>query len=253
MGQMIKSIAMNHWRLLSALAASLSVHVLILGSPLPSVQSSPPQQTHFIEIGLVEFFETVSSKTDTTNQTAESAPTVPQNNSASPKRQSHSTSHPQSLRHPPLTEVEERPIPKFDMDLDELFVPDSSLAKVQESDQTRDVAMTLMGNSQSEAASVSSLARTTNEPIPLSSGNPSPLYPTFALRRGWEGEVMLKVWVSRNGRVNRVEIVDSSGYSLLDKSAVKAVSRWRFHPAHEGGKEVESIVRIPVHFELRKG
>lgn len=91
------------------------------------------------------------------------------------------------------------------------------------------------------------------QPRPLSRGNPAPRYPRFALRRGWEGEVVLRVRVTPSGEVDRVRVHISSGHALLDDSAVDAVRAWRFEPARRGDQPVMAVVRVPVLFRLQRG
>jgi len=80
--------------------------------------------------------------------------------------------------------------------------------------------------------------------------NRPPDYPLEALRRGLEGTVVLRVHVAADGRVSEVEILDSSGYLILDAAAVRAVKSWQFAPATRGGRPVTAVVRQPVRFSL---
>ena len=82
--------------------------------------------------------------------------------------------------------------------------------------------------------------------------NPSPHYPDIARRRGYEGTVIIDALVTRNGRVSDTRIIKSSGYSVLDRSAIKAIKRWIFVPGTQNGKSIEMWVRIPVRFQLKK-
>jgi len=59
------------------------------------------------------------------------------------------------------------------------------------------------------------------------------------------------VTVSAAGRVEELEVAESSGYGVLDKAALKSVRRWRFFPAEKAGLRVASQVRVPVRFKLR--
>lgn len=81
--------------------------------------------------------------------------------------------------------------------------------------------------------------------------NPAPKYPAVAKRRGYEGTTLLLVEVLPDGVVGSVEVLRSSGHEVLDRSAVRAVKRWRFVPAEMDGRPVAMHVRIPVRFELR--
>jgi len=80
--------------------------------------------------------------------------------------------------------------------------------------------------------------------------NPLPDYPYLARQRHWEGVVWLMADVSRKGRVTALKVAESSGYGVLDKSALKSVRRWRFDPARSLGVAVDSQVRVPVEFRL---
>lgn len=48
-------------------------------------------------------------------------------------------------------------------------------------------------------------------------------YPLIARRRGWEGKVLLAITVQSNGRVVHVRITRSSGFDILDRSAVNTL------------------------------
>jgi protein TonB len=81
--------------------------------------------------------------------------------------------------------------------------------------------------------------------------NPLPEYPYLARQRHWEGRVWLLATVSVQGLVSDLEVAESSGYAVLDKSAVQTVRRWRFLPATRAGIPVESRVKVPVEFRLQ--
>lgn len=80
--------------------------------------------------------------------------------------------------------------------------------------------------------------------------NPPPSYPETARKMGQEGLVELLVSVNRGGGADAVEIRESSGFALLDQAAVKAVRRWKFHPARIGTLAVDSKVEVPIRFRL---
>jgi protein TonB len=81
--------------------------------------------------------------------------------------------------------------------------------------------------------------------------NPKPLYPQEARKRGYQGEVVLKVEILSNGRVGRVEVKRSSGHEILDRSAFATVKEWRFVPAKKGENPIPFWVNIPIKFELQ--
>ena len=82
--------------------------------------------------------------------------------------------------------------------------------------------------------------------------NPPPEYPEQARRRRQEGTVTLLVNIDSNGRVKALDIQKSSGFTLLDKAAEKAVAKWRFTPATIGDRRVPSKVIVPVLFKLKR-
>lgn len=88
------------------------------------------------------------------------------------------------------------------------------------------------------------------EARPSPQGNPRPEYPDFARRKGWQGECLLRVVVTPEGRADGIAVHRSSGYAILDQSAVAAVKRWRFMPRVVGGECRVSTIEVPVNFSL---
>lgn len=80
--------------------------------------------------------------------------------------------------------------------------------------------------------------------------NTPPSYPYSAKKSKLQGTVLLKVTVNQNGLAEIVEIAKSSGYEVLDASAKKAVSKWRFVPAKVNGLNAVSKIIIPIEFKL---
>jgi TonB family protein len=83
--------------------------------------------------------------------------------------------------------------------------------------------------------------------------NPPPRYPESSRLGGEQGVVLVRVDVACSGNVNRVLLARSSGYHALDRAAVEAVKRWKFHPASAAGIAMNSEVTVPVRFELHEG
>ena len=83
--------------------------------------------------------------------------------------------------------------------------------------------------------------------------SPAPAYPARSRRRAEQGTVTLHILIAADGSVERIEIVESSGFDDLDESALETVrSRWRFVPARRSdGRPVESWVLVPIRFALR--
>ncbi len=75
----------------------------------------------------------------------------------------------------------------------------------------------------------------------------------LAKRYGYEGLVVLNVYVLENGRVGKIQLKKSSGYDVLDNSALKAVKGWVFVPGMRNGKPASSWVVVPVRLNLTSG
>jgi len=86
---------------------------------------------------------------------------------------------------------------------------------------------------------------------PRYSENSPPSYPSIARRRGYEGVVMLSVKVMADGSVGELRIKETSGRSILDRAAVKAVKKWKFKPAFREDVPVPMWVEIPVRFVIK--
>jgi protein TonB len=100
------------------------------------------------------------------------------------------------------------------------------------------------------ATTVSSLGGVQTDAKPDYLNNPPPIYPEPSRIAKQEGTVVLEVLVTSEGSAGDVSVQASSGFSLLDQSAVTAVQKWRFHPATLGGMKIKSRVIIPVLFQL---
>lgn len=76
-------------------------------------------------------------------------------------------------------------------------------------------------------------------------------YPWLARVRGWEGDVLLGVIVQASGRLDAIRVVHSSGFAVLDRSAVDSLRRVERIPeavAWLRGRDLE--MRLPVAYRL---
>ena len=80
--------------------------------------------------------------------------------------------------------------------------------------------------------------------------NPPPDYPRMSKRLGEQGKVVLKVLIGADGAAQKVELVTSSGFERLDKSALDAAMRWRYVPGKRGGVAEAMWYQIPIQFTL---
>jgi protein TonB len=79
-------------------------------------------------------------------------------------------------------------------------------------------------------------------------------YPWLARKRGWQGLVTLSVHIDGNGAISEWKIARTSGFNVLDRSALKAASRIDHLPrAAEllGGQAID--LAIPVQYQLLDG
>ena len=88
--------------------------------------------------------------------------------------------------------------------------------------------------------------------VPRYEVNFPPAYPSIGRRRGYEGGVMLSVKVLTNGTAGELIIKKSSGHSILDRAALRAVKKWKFKPASRMGVPVTMWVDVPVRFILEE-
>jgi periplasmic protein TonB len=116
--------------------------------------------------------------------------------------------------------------------------PDSDLPS------TREVTKATKGKKLPAAAAVILATPRYNE-------NPPPVYPSIARKRGYQGTVMIEVFVKKDGWVGDLRVVESSGHGLLDRSAIDAVKHWQFEPGMQGDDIVAMWVRVPIHFRLQ--
>ncbi len=86
---------------------------------------------------------------------------------------------------------------------------------------------------------------------PLYKENAPPVYPEVARVRGYEGMVFVLAEILSNGTVGKLKIGKSSGYAILDQSAVEAVKPWKFEPARRSGTPFTAWVELPIKFSLK--
>jgi TonB family protein len=66
-----------------------------------------------------------------------------------------------------------------------------------------------------------------------------PEYPALAQKMNVHGSVKLKIWISPDGTVRRLEYI--GGHPLLAESALKAVKMWKYQT---GSQESTTVVEI---------
>jgi len=71
-------------------------------------------------------------------------------------------------------------------------------------------------------------------------------YPAMARRMGWQGKVVVSFIVCRNGSIENLEVVESSGFAQLDKNALETVRRVEPFP----NPPVRVKLVLPVNYKI---
>ncbi len=110
-------------------------------------------------------------------------------------------------------------------------------------------------NSSQTAAATTALAGTSQKsgvliPADFLASNAKPVYPLLSRKQEEQGTVQLHILVKADGKAGEVRVRQSSGYPLLDESALNAVRNWRFHPASVNNKPVSEWYQLAIPFKL---
>jgi protein TonB len=76
------------------------------------------------------------------------------------------------------------------------------------------------------------------------------IYPPEASRRHQQGVVVLMLYISGSGALDKIEIVKSSGYPLLDAAAIREMKLSKFEPAMDGAIPIRSRAQASVTYRL---
>ena len=80
--------------------------------------------------------------------------------------------------------------------------------------------------------------------------NPPPAYPGLSKRLGEQGKVVVRVFIEVDGRAQKAEIKQSSGFDRLDQAALSTVLRWRYVPGKRAGVAESMWFNVPINFVL---
>ena len=83
---------------------------------------------------------------------------------------------------------------------------------------------------------------------PMSANNPK--YPRRAIIRNQQGRVKVNFLVDKYGYVENIELVESSGYALLDESVLRFAEQEQFLPATQDGNPIASTQSFLFRFVL---
>jgi TonB family protein len=76
----------------------------------------------------------------------------------------------------------------------------------------------------------------------------APVYPEVARKAGIEGDVVLRISVSEDGRVTELTVLD--GPPVLARAAVNAVRQWQYRPVIVSGRPAAVVTTLVVSFRL---
>ncbi len=76
----------------------------------------------------------------------------------------------------------------------------------------------------------------------------APVYPPLARQARIQGQVVLKVEISKSGDVENIQLY--SGHPMLAPSAVEAVKQWKYRPYLVNGEPVNVKTDVTVNFTL---
>jgi len=79
-----------------------------------------------------------------------------------------------------------------------------------------------------------------------------PRYPSQAISRKIEGYVLVRLKISKLGRVESVEVIDAKPEGVFERETIKAAWRYRFKPKLVNGKPVAQVATLPFEFKLDK-
>ncbi|MED5611123.1 energy transducer TonB [Pseudomonas sp. JH-2] len=78
----------------------------------------------------------------------------------------------------------------------------------------------------------------------------SPKYPLMAQRRGIEGHVKVLFTITADGRIDDIQVLDSSPPRMFDSAVRQAMDTWRFEPRVSGGRIVARQATKVFYFKL---
>jgi len=78
-------------------------------------------------------------------------------------------------------------------------------------------------------------------------------YPQLAVRKGWSGEVVLQIAINHsNGQLEEIQLKKSSGFKLLDQSAIRTMEKLKNTPILEPSTMHGLIwMELPVVYRLQ--
>lgn len=85
---------------------------------------------------------------------------------------------------------------------------------------------------------------------PVARRQEAPVFPERARQRGIQGYVKLNLFITTNGAVERVKILEAEPQGIFEASAIAAAQAWEFQPAEYNGAPVTGWFKKTVSFKL---
>ncbi len=127
--------------------------------------------------------------------------------------------------------------------------PDLSMAKSNKPSQDMgDMAFAIDVDIDLSGANIA-IAASDSDVVPIVRIRPQ--YPLRASERGIEGWVEVEFTISKLGTVKNPSVLKSYPSSIFDRSALKAIRKWKYNPKIEDGEPVERPgVKVRLKFDL---
>lgn len=87
-------------------------------------------------------------------------------------------------------------------------------------------------------------------PVIIPASKVQPVYPKQARLRRQQARVVLQALILKDGTVDKLEPLESTGDCGFEEAAIAAVKQWRYKPATQGGKPVSVYFTVVVEFAL---
>ncbi|MBI9080515.1 MAG: energy transducer TonB [Pseudodesulfovibrio sp.] len=77
-----------------------------------------------------------------------------------------------------------------------------------------------------------------------------PEYPFGAKRNHIEGQIVIRMLVTKDGTPTKFSIHSADPTGIFEKTSLAAAKRWRFKPGRYAGKDVDTWVLLPFNFKM---
>nr|UXE44804.1 hypothetical protein Hi04_10k_c377_00033 [uncultured bacterium] len=225
---------------------SLGLHAALIAAVLVWLRQPPAPSDASVQQGAVELVLEEHRGSGITT-----APPAPVPDSDQPAPPPMATPPPTAELPPPATEAADEPLPLPPLPPPSPPVPASVAQPSPPAPPATQQALEIrLGGTDSETDAIVTGGQVIPASLDAKYHNQEPVYPTEAVRRAQQGAVMLLVHVSASGFANSVDVMQGSGFALLDRAARDAVATWHFLPAVQDGRTIPFDMAFRVVFRL---